>query len=73
MRCASCGFEDPDDIEFLQSSSPVSTTSPFPARALTLSSDTPRPLALKLLTSPSVLEGQRKPVTLAPDVMEERR
>ena len=57
MRYASCGFENPDGLEFLQPSSPVSTISPFPARAPTPSSYTPRHLAAKPLTSPGALEG----------------
>ncbi|MGH8071677.1 MAG: hypothetical protein ACRERE_41880 [Candidatus Entotheonellia bacterium] len=73
MRSASCGFENPDGMEFLQPCPPVSTASPLPARAPTLSSYTPQHLAVKLLTSPSALEGQRKQVTADPEVMEERR
>jgi hypothetical protein len=64
MRCASCGFENPDRMEFLQPCPPVSTTSPLTARALTPSRYTPRHLAAKPLTSPSALEGQRKQVTV---------
>jgi hypothetical protein len=72
MRCASCGFKNPNGMEFLQASSPVSTTSPPPARAPTPSSYTPRHLVAKLPTSRGALEGQRQRVTVDPDVMEER-
>jgi hypothetical protein len=72
MRSASCGFEDPDSMEFLQASSPVSTTSPLPAHAPTPSGYMPWHRAAKLLTSWSALEGERKQVTVDPDVMEER-
>jgi hypothetical protein len=63
MRCASCGFEDPDGIEFLQSFPPVSTASPLSARPQAASTYSPRHPAAKLLTSPSVLEGQHRQVT----------
>ena len=72
MRCASCGFENPDRMEFLQPSSPVSTTSPLPARAPTPSGYIPWHLAVKLLTSPRALEGRREQATVDPDVIEER-
>jgi hypothetical protein len=72
MRCASCGFENPDGMKFLQPSPPVSTASPFPARVQTPNSCTPRHLAAKLLTSRGALEAERKQVTVDPDVMEER-
>jgi hypothetical protein len=72
MRRASCGFENPYGMEFLQPLSPLSAASPLPARAPTPSGYTPWPLAVKLLTLLSALEGQRKQVTVAPDVMEER-
>jgi hypothetical protein len=72
MRCASCGFENPDGIEFLQPSSPVSTTSPLPTHAPTPSSYIPWHLAAQPLTSRSALEAERKQVTVDPDAMEER-
>jgi hypothetical protein len=72
MRWASYGFETLDGMEFLQPSSPHSITSTPPARAPTPSSYTPWHLAARLLISPSLLEGERKQVTVDPDVMEER-
>jgi hypothetical protein len=72
MRSASCGFANPDRMEFLQPCPPVSTTSPLPSRAPTPSRYTPRHLDAKLLTSPSALEGQCQQVTVDPDVTEER-
>jgi hypothetical protein len=72
MRSASCGFENPDRMEFLQPCPAVSTAPPLPARAPTPSGYIPWHLAVKLLTSPSALEGQRKQVTVDPEVMEER-
>ena len=72
MRCVSCGFENPDGIEFLPSSPPVSTASPLRARAPTTSSDTPRHLAAPILTCPGALEGQHQQLTVHRDVMEER-
>jgi hypothetical protein len=72
MHNASCGFENPDGIEFLQPSPLVSTTSPLRARAQAPSSYTRRHLAAKFLTSPSALQGQRQQLTVHPDVMEER-
>jgi zinc-ribbon domain len=77
MRCASCGFENPDGMEFcgecatpLRPFSSVSTASPLPALTQAPSSYAPRHLTAKLLTSHSALEGQRKQVTVDPDVME---
>jgi len=72
MRCASYGFETLDGMEFLQPSSPLSITSPPPARTPTPSRYTPRHLAARLLISPSLLEGERKQVTVDPDVIGER-
>ena len=72
MRSASCGFENTDRIESLQLCPPVSNALPLPARAQTLSGSMPWPLAVMLLTSPGALEGQRKQVAVAPDVIEER-
>jgi hypothetical protein len=72
MCFASCGFENPDGMEFVHPSSAVSTALPLPARAPTPSSYPPQHLAAKLLTSPSALAGQRQQLTVNPDVMEER-
>jgi hypothetical protein len=72
MRCASYGFENPDDMEFLHPRPPVSTASSLLARSPMPSGSTPWHLAAKLLNSPSTLEGQRQQVTVAPEVMEER-
>ena len=72
MRWASCGFENPDGMEFLQPLSPLSGTSPPPARARRPNGYLQWHLAAKLLTPPSALEGQRKQLTVAPDALEER-
>jgi hypothetical protein len=72
MPCASCGCENPDGIEFLQSFPPVCTASPLSARAQAASRYSSRHLALKSLPSSSALEGQRKQVAVDPGVMEER-
>ena len=72
MRSASCGFENPDRMVFLQLCPSVSTALPLPARAPTLNGYIPWHLAAKLLTPPSALEGQSKQVTVDPGVMEER-
>jgi hypothetical protein len=65
MRSASCGFENPDGMEFLQPSSPVTTTSPLPARA-------PTPIGYLPWSRPTALEGQRNQVVADRGVMEER-
>jgi hypothetical protein len=72
MRSASCGFENPDGMEFLQPSSPVTTTSPLPARAPTPIGYLPWSLAVKLRARPTALEGQRNQVVADRGVMEER-
>jgi hypothetical protein len=72
MRPASCGFENPDGMTFLQFSPPVSTASPLLARAQMPNGFIPRHLAAKLLTSPSLPDGQREQDTADPDVLEER-
>ena len=71
MCPASCGFENPDGMKILQSSPPISTASPLLARAQMPNGFIPRHLAEKLLTSPSLPDGQREQVTADPDVMEE--
>lgn len=73
MCPASCGFENPDGMKFLQSSPPVATDSPPATCAPTPGPYSPRHLAVHLLTSPSALEGRRERVTVEPDVMEESR
>jgi hypothetical protein len=72
MHNASCGFENPDGIEFLQPSPLVSTTSPLRAPVPTPCTRPPRHLAARIVTSPSALEAERQQVTVHPDVMEER-
>jgi hypothetical protein len=72
MRWASCGVENPDGMELPQPSASLSAASPLRACAPTANGSTPRHLIAKFLTSPSGPEGQRKQVTVAPDVLEEQ-
>jgi hypothetical protein len=72
MRSASCGFENPNGMEFLQPSPPVYTTSLLHAHAPTPSGNTPRHLAAQILTSSSALEDQRKQMTVDPGIVEDR-
>ena len=73
MRPASCGLENLDGMTFLQSSPPVSTASPLPTCAPTPSGYILWHLAVKLLTPPCALEGQRTQIVVHPDAMEEQR
>jgi hypothetical protein len=63
VRCASCGFENPEGFKFCdQCASPLGAV-PGPAGHAPRSY-TPKHLAEKILTARSALEGERKQVTV---------
>jgi hypothetical protein len=72
MRSTSCGYENPDGMEFLQPLSSVAITAPLPVCPQAASTDSPWHLAATLSTFPSGLEGQRTRISVDPGVMEKR-
>ncbi|MBI3031434.1 MAG: alpha/beta fold hydrolase [Candidatus Rokubacteria bacterium] len=65
LTCAKCGVELPAGAKFcLECGAPVSAEATVPSRFASPEAYTPKHLAEKILTSKTVLEGERKQVTV---------